>query len=68
MLLAPDDFNANVNPGNADIVINESMAKMMGKESAIGMIIQSPRGNPEGVYTNLIKTAMANPVKALRTE
>lgn len=26
---------------------------MMGKESPVGKIIQSPRGNPDGVFTNM---------------
>jgi len=47
------DFNQNASSENSNVIINESMAEMMGKESAVGKIIQSPRGNPEGVFTNM---------------
>ncbi len=47
------DFNENASSENSNVIINESMAKMMGKESAVGKIIQSPRGNPDGVFTNM---------------
>ena len=47
------DFSKNASSENSNVIINESMAKMMGKESAIGKIIQSPRGNADGVFTNM---------------
>ena len=43
------DFSKNTSTENSNVIINESMAKIMGKERAVGKIIQSPRGNPEGV-------------------
>lgn len=36
----------------SEVIITESLAKIMGKESVVGKIIQSPRGNKEGHYTN----------------
>jgi hypothetical protein len=47
------DFKPNAFPQNADVIINESMEKMMGMDGAVGKIIQSPRGNPDGVFTNM---------------
>ena len=47
------DFSENASSENSNVIINESMEKMMGKESAVGKIIQSPRGNPDGVFTNM---------------
>ncbi|MBO9563102.1 MAG: ABC transporter permease, partial [Niastella sp.] len=47
------DFDANAAAGNNAIVINQSMAKVISKESAIGKIIESPRGNEDGKYTSL---------------
>lgn len=47
------DFDANTVAANNTIVINQAMAKIMGRESAIGKIIESPRGNEEGKYTGL---------------
>jgi putative ABC transport system permease protein len=47
------DFRNNVSSENSNVIINESMEKLMGKESAVGKIIQSPRGIPEGVLKNL---------------
>ncbi|HMF69851.1 MAG TPA: ABC transporter permease [Flavitalea sp.] len=46
------DFNQATAETN-DVIITRSLAKLMGTESAVGKIIQSPRGNAEGVYTNL---------------
>ncbi|HEX5153759.1 MAG TPA: ABC transporter permease [Parafilimonas sp.] len=47
------DFSDNASSENSNVIINEAMAKLMGKESAVGKIIQSPRGNAEGVFTNM---------------
>ena len=47
------DFEKNTTSQNQDVIINESMEKLMGTESAVGKIIQSPRGNPDGVFTNM---------------
>ena len=47
------DFSNDAASENSNVIINESMEKMMGKESAVGKIIQSPRGNADGVFTNM---------------
>ncbi len=47
------NFSNNTAAENSNVIINESMEKMMGKESAVGKIIQSPRGNADGVFTNV---------------
>jgi putative ABC transport system permease protein len=47
------DFNANTVSENKQVIINQSMAKMMGNESAVGKVIESPRGNKDGQYTSL---------------
>ena len=47
------DFSNNPLSESSNVIINESMAMIMGKESAVGKIIQSPRGNADGVYTNM---------------
>jgi putative ABC transport system permease protein len=52
-IIAGRDFTVNAAADGTQIIISESLAKLMGKESAVGKIIQSPRGNKEGVLTNL---------------
>ena len=47
------DFITNASPNNTDVIINKSLAKIMGKGSAVGKIIQSNRGQAKGVYQNL---------------
>lgn len=47
------DFSNNTASDNSNVIINESMEKLMGKESAVGKIIESPRGNPDGVFTSM---------------
>jgi len=54
------DFGKNASSENSNVIINESMAKMMGKGSAVGKIIQSPRGNPDGVFTNMTVIGVVN--------
>jgi predicted permease len=46
------DFNPDAGPEKSNVVINQSLAKMMGKESAVGKIIQSARGNEDDSYSN----------------
>src|SRR5688500_16307339 len=46
------DFNTDLPAERNSVIITESFAKLLGNETAIGKIIQSPRGNEEGVYTN----------------
>jgi putative ABC transport system permease protein len=47
------DFKSDAAAESSNIIITQSMEKIMGKESAIGKIIQSPRGNEDGVFTNM---------------
>jgi putative ABC transport system permease protein len=47
------DFSNNSPSENSNVIVNESMAKLMGTGSAVGKIIQSPRGNPDGMFTNM---------------
>lgn len=54
------DFSGNASTENFNIIINKAMAKLMGKESAVGQVIQSPRGNPEGIFTNMTVIGVVN--------
>jgi ABC-type lipoprotein release transport system permease subunit len=54
------DFGSNAAAERSNIIITASMAKLMGKESAIGKIIQSPRNNEEGQYTNMTVAGIVN--------
>ncbi len=47
------DFSNNSSSQNSNVIVNESMAKLMGKESAVGKIIQSPRGNSDNIFTDM---------------
>jgi len=47
------DFTKNASAENTDVIINQSMANLMGKGSAVGKIIQSPRSHADGIYTNM---------------
>jgi putative ABC transport system permease protein len=52
-ILEGRDFTSDDALENTNVIINESMEKMMGKDPAVGKIIQSPRNNPDGVFTNM---------------
>lgn len=52
-ILEGRDFGENSLVESGNVIINESMANLMDKELAVGKIIQSPRGNPDGVFTNM---------------
>jgi predicted permease len=54
------DFNANSSSENRNVIINQSLAKLMETESAVGKIIQSPRENEEGIFTNLTVVGVIN--------
>lgn len=51
-ILEGRDFN-NSPSENLSVVINESLAKLVDEHSAVGKIIQSPRGNPDGIFSNM---------------
>jgi putative ABC transport system permease protein len=47
------DFSNTEATENSNVIINESMATLMGTGSAVGKIIQSPRNNADGSFTNM---------------
>jgi putative ABC transport system permease protein len=47
------DFRADASSEASNVIINESMSKLMGKGNALGKIIQSTEGNGENNYTNM---------------
>ena len=47
------DFDAGSASNNSTIIITQSLAKLMGEGSAVGKIIQSPRGQEEGGFKNM---------------
>jgi putative ABC transport system permease protein len=47
------DFRDNAAAENSNVIINESMEKMMGAESAVGKIIQSSRDNDQNIFKNM---------------
>ncbi|MEO7309007.1 MAG: ABC transporter permease [Chitinophagaceae bacterium] len=59
-LAAGRDFNAGGAEDPTNIIINESMAKLMGNENIVGKIIQSPRDVEESVYINLKVVGVIN--------
>ncbi len=52
-IIEGEDFGNNAAAATNKVIINESMAKMMGGGKVIGKIIQSQRGNKEGVFTDV---------------
>lgn len=59
-ILEGRDFGENTLVERENVIINKSMADLIGKGSAIGKIIQSPRGNPDGIYTNTTVIGVVN--------
>jgi predicted permease len=59
-IVAGRDFSSNTVAENSNVIINQAMEKLMGKGSAVGKIIQSPRGNNDGVYTNMTVIGVVN--------
>jgi len=47
------DFATTDNLGTTNVIINKSFAQLLGRGSAVGKIIQSPRGQEEGRFENL---------------
>ncbi len=54
------DFTQNISASGTEVIINQAMEKLMGRGSAVGKIIQSPRNNTEGQLTNLTVTGVVN--------
>ncbi len=52
-LIEGRDFGSNPEGERKNVIINKAFAKLIGEGSAVGKIIESPRGNPEGVFTPL---------------
>lgn len=52
-LVAGRDFEEGAATGQRNVIINETMAKLMGQDMVVGKVIESQRGNAEGVYTPL---------------
>ncbi|MFT3934362.1 MAG: ABC transporter permease [Chitinophagaceae bacterium] len=51
-IVAGRDFTNDTAYEKNNVIISESLAKLMGNESAVGKVIQSPRNNKDGVYTD----------------
>ncbi|PSR54100.1 acetylornithine deacetylase [Adhaeribacter arboris] len=54
------DFRNNTSAEKSKVIINKAMADLMGQESAVGKIIQSPRGNADNVFTNMTVIGVVN--------
>jgi hypothetical protein len=52
-VIAGRDFTDNTVAEASNVIITESMARLLGAGSAVGKVIQSPRGLEEGQYANL---------------
>lgn len=52
-LLEGKDFDGNSPANNTNVIISESLARLLGTGSAVGKIIQSPRGMPMGEFKNV---------------
>lgn len=52
-ILEGRDFGETASTESNNVIINKSMANLIDKQRAVGKIIQSPRGNPDGVFTNM---------------
>jgi hypothetical protein len=53
VLSAGRNFISNTASEGSNIIINESMARLMGNGSAIGQVIRSRRDNEKGVLTDM---------------
>ncbi len=47
------DFRIDAESESSNVIITQSFEKLLGKESAVGKIIQSPRGIEDGLFTNM---------------
>ncbi|TMI89775.1 MAG: FtsX-like permease family protein, partial [Bacteroidetes bacterium] len=52
------DFNADKTSDNSNVIISESLAKVLGEGSAVGKIIHSPRGQEDGKFENVTVTGV----------
>ncbi|MDR3696030.1 ABC transporter permease [Mucilaginibacter sp.] len=51
-LLKGRDFNTNITVDNPDVVISESLAKLINKDNPIGQIVRMPDNNNKGAIKN----------------
>jgi predicted permease len=54
------DFRVSDPSESSNVIINRSMEKMMGTESAVGRIIQSSRGNLNNAFANMTIIGVVN--------
>ncbi len=59
-IISGRDFTPNALAEKNNIIINRSMARLMGKDGAVGKIIQSPRDQNDGVLENLTVVAVVD--------
>jgi putative ABC transport system permease protein len=52
-IIEGSDFRNDRQTDNSNVIVNESMAKLMGKKRVIGEIIQSSRSNADDSFTNM---------------
>ncbi|MBS1600139.1 MAG: ABC transporter permease [Bacteroidetes bacterium] len=52
-IVAGRDFGPDLKSESSNAIITESLERLMGKGSAVGKIIQSPRGMDEGKFSNV---------------
>jgi putative ABC transport system permease protein len=52
------DFSADETSNNSSVIISESLAKILGKGSAVGKIIKSPRGQEDGKFEDVTVTGV----------
>ncbi|WP_276484084.1 ABC transporter permease [Paraflavitalea pollutisoli] len=52
-LVAGRDFSTAGIAGQRNVLVNETMARLMGRDMAVGKVIETQRGNADGVYTPL---------------
>ena len=52
-VLPGKDFDGNTASDNSGVIINQSLARVLGKGNPVGSVIQSPREQEEGKYETL---------------
>jgi putative ABC transport system permease protein len=59
-LLAGRDFREDEASQSTSVIINKSLEKLMGKDSAVGKTIRSPRDQEDGQFTNMTVVGVVN--------
>ncbi|HCN85008.1 MAG TPA: acetylornithine deacetylase [Sphingobacteriaceae bacterium] len=52
-IIEGQDFSENAGLANSSVIITQTFEKLMGEGTAVGKTIRSPRGNPEGVFSDM---------------